>query len=436
MRVKLVILFSLALLLAYLIVNRNNPTTVFKSGVKIGDFDLSNKTWSEAEKIIKAVFDKPIYLNVNNTSRAVTLREIGITIDTDALARFTKTCKVTKPNMFCKITSNEPVDPAKLIKRNESKLNKYLDGLEDEFQFAAKNTIISFDDYSFRKLSADARIAIDRSIFFDNDRISNLVSVDRIKIKIATSAEDDKENQYTETRDLVAKISKPLLIKYGGSPIYILADSIEGFIATEERDGLLFGVITTENIKTYLDELKPKYENDDVKVIQDEAIDSIRRALLYRAADPITTVSVILPIEGKPRTDGSLHDVYLEVVKPQQRLYRFEHGELVKTYIISTGLTWDTPAGYYEVLGKQKLTISYFGNWYMPDYLPIGTINGIYRFGFHAIPYHMDGAGNIYSRDINTMGSPATGGCIQLKPNQATELFEWAKIGTPVYIYN
>lgn len=122
------------------------------------------------------------------------------------------------------------------------------------------------------------------------------------------------------------------------------------------------------------------------------------------------------------------------MIKSQQRLYRFEDGELVKTYVVSTGLTWETPTGEFEVLGKQKMTISYYDNWYMPNYLPIGDING-YRFGFHEIPYHMDGAGNIYSRDPNTMGSPATGGCIQLGRDDSLELFEWADVGTPVYIY-
>ncbi|EKD99899.1 MAG: hypothetical protein ACD_22C00139G0001 [uncultured bacterium] len=72
----------------------------------------------------------------------------------------------------------------------------------------------------------------------------------------------------------------------------------------------------------------------------------------------------------------------------------------------------------------------------MPNYLPIGYIQGKYRFGFHAIPYHMDGNGNIYSRDPNTMGSPATGGCIQLSPKDAEELFNWARVDMPVYVYD
>ena len=33
------------------------------------------------------------------------------------------------------------------------------------------------------------------------------------------------------------------------------------------------------------------------------------------------------------------------------------------------------------------------------------------------------------------MGSPATGGCIQLTYDDSLELFEWAQVGTPVYIY-
>ncbi len=70
----------------------------------------------------------------------------------------------------------------------------------------------------------------------------------------------------------------------------------------------------------------------------------------------------------------------------------------------------------------------------MPWYLPIGTINGPYYFGFHEVPYHMDYQGMIYSRDPETIGSPATGGCIQVLKGQAKEIFDWAEVGTPVYI--
>ncbi|MFA6981988.1 MAG: L,D-transpeptidase [Patescibacteria group bacterium] len=436
MRVKFVILLSLILLLAFQILQKNQPTTVFKTGVRVGDTDLSGKTWAEGKKLIDGIFDKPIYLNIENTSRAITLKEIGIEIDTDVLARFTKVCRVSKPNMFCKITSNEPVDSSKLIKKDDAKLEGYLNSLEEEFQFAAKNTIIDFEDYSFRTLSPNAKILIDRSTFTEGEKINDLISTERIKIRLGTTTEDDKGEQQEETLKLIDKMTRPLLIKYGGTPIYIPGEEVGNFIITEDRKGLLFGVVSSPVIRNYLLGLKSKYESKDVKLMDDEAINSIGRALLYRAADPATGIAVILPIEGNPRSDGSLHDVYLEVIKPQQRLYRFEGGKLVKTYIVSTGLTWDTPAGEYTIQGKQKMTISYFGNWYMPDYLPVGTINGGYRFGFHAIPYHMDAAGNIFSRDISTMGSPATGGCIQLKPAEATELFDWAKVGTPVYIYD
>ncbi len=436
MKVKLALLFvSLVTFLAVSYFDQK-PTTIFKPNVRLGTIDLSGKSWPEGTALINGIFTKPVYLNTQNTSRAVTFPEIGISLNRDRLFRYTRVCRVITPPLFCKNTSNEPVIADELLAVNFAKLDAYLDSLETELAYIKNNNIINFDDYSFRTLSPDAVIKIDRSPFADRAAIAKVINEERIKIDLAVETEDDFDLQHTETQALIDKITTPLLIKYGGTPIYVPKEQMAAFIYTQEINGLMHGFISASRIETYLKELMPKYESDDVKLLLTDAVTAVRRAILYRAADEQVNQAVILPIEGLPRTNGELHDAYLEVVKPQQRLYRFEHGKLVKTYIVSTGLTWDTPAGAYKVLGKQKMTISYFGNWYMPYYLPIGKIFNTYQFGFHAIPYHMDAAGNIYSRDENTMGSPATGGCIQLRYEEAKELFEWAKIGIPVYVYD
>lgn len=314
-------------------------------------------------------------------------------------------------------------------------LENFIKKLEKDYEFMSKNTIISFEDYSFKAPSDQAKVLLDRNMFSDKKHLIELATNKPVKIKVSLDTWDDSEKQLAKTQEIITKITKPLLIKYGRNPIYIPTEKLSDFVDVEQIDNIYTGFIKYDPISAYIKELDQKHANPDIVVMHNEAVEAIRQALLFRATDYQVNNAVILPLEGKAKTDGSLHDTYLEVIKSQQRLYRFEKGKLTKTYIISTGLTLETPAGNYSILGRDRMAISYTGGWYMPTYLPIGYINGSLRFGFHAIPYHMDGAGNIYSRDPNTMGSPATGGCIQLNSDDALELFEWAWVGMPVYVY-
>ena len=366
-----------------------------------------NHVLSIKRNILQKAFEEPLYLNLDDSSRSVTFEDMGIS--------YNKVKDEVEVNAF--------------------KLDEYITSLEKEYEFISKNTIISFEDFTFRAPSSKAKIKIDRTPFSSEEAIIDLATSSPRKVKLTMGTMDDPKMQRAKTDEILETITTPLLIKYGRNPVYISKDTLKEFIFIEEADGSVYGRVDFDKVSEYLDELHAKYRSSELVVIHNQAVDSIRRALLYRAASEKVNNAVILPLEGKPKSDGSLHDVYLEVIKSQQRLYRFEYGKLVKTYVVSTGLTWETPAGNHQILGKQKMTISYFGNWFMPDYLPIGYVNGSYRFGFHAIPYHMDGNGNIFSRDPNTMGSPATGGCIQLLREEATELFEWAVVGTPVYVY-
>ena len=408
--------------------------TIFRSNSKIGNIKLDGKSYNEGLALLNKSLNSPIYLNLDFNSRSVTLKELGFSLNTEVLEKLTKNCKIGKLKILCRNTSNENVNTTDAINVDKQVLNSFLNDYEKGIQFLAKNTIISLDNYTFKSPGSNAIVKIDRSDFENKESLNKLLSTDPTKITLKLKNTDDKDAQNTATLDLVEKISIPLLIKYGRNPIYIPGEKIREFIEVVDENGFLTGRVSELKVASYLESLKKDNEKPDVKILKKESVSAIQRTILYRAADYQVNLAVVLPLEGKPRSNGGLHEVYLEVIKSQQRLYRFEHGKLVKTYIVSTGLTWETPPGEYKVLGKQKMTISYFGNWYMPNYLPLGTVNG-YRFGFHEIPYHVDAAGKVYSRDPNTMGSPATGGCIQLTPDDSLEIFNWAKVGMPVYIY-
>ncbi|HLB51858.1 hypothetical protein A3F07_04190 [candidate division WWE3 bacterium RIFCSPHIGHO2_12_FULL_38_15] len=437
MKIKLVLLIVIPVIFSYWFLYNlsNRPITVFRNNIKAGNIDLSRKTLNSGLELLRTSINTPIYLNIESQSRVVTLEDLGISYDENELQKATETCRFRKPLIFCRNTSNEPINQDEFVVVDDTQLSQYLEELENEFKFISKNSIISFYDYSFIAPSESADISLNKDIFINKNSLAQVIDTKDIKIKLNLETKDDLNKQKTSTNNLIENITNPLLIKYGRNPVYIPKNTLKSFISSKEENDLIKNYILENKVKDYLDNIKDKYEKDEVIILEKESIRAIQMALLFRATDYKVNNAVILPIEGMPRTNGELHNKYLELIKSQQRLYRFEKGKLVKTYIVSTGLTWETPSGEYTVLGKQKMTISYFGNWYMPNYLPIGYINGQYRFGFHAIPYHMDGYGNIYSRDENTMGSPATGGCIQLTYDESLELFEWANVGLPVYIY-
>lgn len=431
---KLALLFFLFLTITLIFLfPKTKNASVFTKEAIFGDFDLKGVSEEAGNRILNNTTTKPIYLNLESQSQAVTLEDMGITIDSTQVRQFTMKCYFKSFHYFCDKLSTSEIKPESILKIDQEKLDEFTSNLEKELQFIAKNNIVSLEENTFRAVSPNAKVLLDKSKFTDPKNILELFSNDTISLNIELEVEDTT-SQNKITQELINRITTPLLIKHGRNPFYIPTNKLKDFIKVNEVDRVLYGSIDENKVGDYLNELNEEYKVDGVNVLKQEAIWAIQRALLFRATDYEINNAVILPIEGEPKSNGELHDTYLEVIKSQQRLYRFEDGKLVKTYIVSTGLTWETPPGEFTVLGKQAMTISYFNDWYMPHYLPLGTING-YRFGFHAIPYHLDGQGNIYSRDINTMGSPATGGCIQLTPDDAKELFEWAKVGLPVYIY-
>ncbi|MCX6791790.1 MAG: L,D-transpeptidase [Candidatus Gottesmanbacteria bacterium] len=56
-------------------------------------------------------------------------------------------------------------------------------------------------------------------------------------------------------------------------------------------------------------------------------------------------------------------------------------------------------------------------------------------FGIHEQPYALTADGKPVIRD-QRLGTPSTGGCIALAPGASEEVYSFASVGTPVYIYN
>lgn len=129
------------------------------------------------------------------------------------------------------------------------------------------------------------------------------------------------------------------------------------------------------------------------------------------------------PLKGS----GEKLDKRIEVNTRVQELSYFLGGVRMGTFLVSTGVpSMSTPKGHYQVDGKALRAWSSWGLW-MPYWMSLS--NGY--FGIHELPEWPDGS----KEGEDHLGKPASHGCIRLGVGPAEFLYNWAPIGTQVFIY-
>jgi len=375
------------------------------TGDKINTFSNEITFIKPSPETLKAVNSKGIYINYPQKSMRFSLEEMGLSF-------------------------NEKKD----IQINREKLNLFKNKLVSDLNYLAKSPVISLESSEFYQLGEGASLEVNESEFLSKLSFGNFLNENEPRISIKFNEKFDSQTNISSNLNLVNKITeKPIQLKAGRTEINVSGETLKTFIKSRNENDKQIMYFDYSTVTQYLSD-QNRLLNFASEIDLNMSSAKLSNHLLFRLTEENPSRTFILPIKGSFTLSPMLHPKFIEVNKSQQRAYLFENGNLVKTYIISTGVTWETPTGTFKVLNKVPMTISYSGYWYMPWYLPIGTINGPYYFGFHEVPYHMDYKGMIYSRDPETIGSPATGGCIQLLKGQAKELFDWAETGMPVYI--
>jgi lipoprotein-anchoring transpeptidase ErfK/SrfK len=126
-----------------------------------------------------------------------------------------------------------------------------------------------------------------------------------------------------------------------------------------------------------------------------------------------------------PSTAGK----YILVSISEQHLTAYENGQLIYSFVASTGMHNGTRAGTFSVL--DKIPNAYGSTWdiWMPDWLGIYYSGGLEN-GIHALPI-LPGGDRLWS---GFLGTPISFGCVVLGVNEALQLYNWADVGTPVKI--
>lgn len=103
----------------------------------------------------------------------------------------------------------------------------------------------------------------------------------------------------------------------------------------------------------------------------------------------------------------------------------YEDGKLLKEAEIQTkgreGSWWETPAGLYKIVSKERDHFSSIAHVFMPWSLQFQG-----NFFIHGPTYYPDGTPTSFRY---------TGGCIRIPLDAAEEIYNFAKIGTPVLVF-
>lgn len=140
---------------------------------------------------------------------------------------------------------------------------------------------------------------------------------------------------------------------------------------------------------------------------------------------PITTQPTA---EVNPtRVPGKGKEIQIDI--SEQHIYAYENGQLVQSYVVSTGIGNSTRIGTFKVLDKISNAYSNAFNIWMPWWLGI-YYSGTLENGIHGLPKLWNGV-ELWG---NLLGQPATYGCIEARTFEIKKLYDWAEIGTPVII--
>jgi len=155
---------------------------------------------------------------------------------------------------------------------------------------------------------------------------------------------------------------------------------------------------------------------EDAEVIQ------LFNTIQLKLRPPLAPTPRPLPSTGKQ----------IEVSISEQRMYVWQGETLLHDWVVSTGKQGSgTAAGLFRV--QSKIPEAWGGQWSlrMPHWLGIYWV-GTIENGIHALPINANGT-TLWE---GYLGTPVSFGCIILSTENAQTLYDWADIGTPVWIHD
>jgi lipoprotein-anchoring transpeptidase ErfK/SrfK len=190
---------------------------------------------------------------------------------------------------------------------------------------------------------------------------------------------------------------------------------------------------TQEDLWAYVDIAKPTQTAIPTVVPPvDTPVPAVTEApeeLVMAIVDEASAPTPVAPEGSEAPAPAYSGSKYILVDISEQHMYVYEGGELVYSFVASTGIGNATRVGTFAV--QSKIPNAYGSTWdiWMPNWLGIYWSHGLEN-GIHALPILPSGA--ILWEGY--LGTPVSYGCVVLGTYEAQVLYDWAEMGTPVEI--
>jgi vancomycin resistance protein YoaR len=460
-------LFALVLLASILLLfyQQTYADKIYR-GVSVANLNLSGQTKEQAQALLENkmtnILEKDLILTAGD--QKITTKVSNTGFDLDVNETVSNAYAVGRAGSFTKqvvasaktLVKNSPVTLTTKINSNE--FNAFVSSEIPSMGVAPKNASINITNGVISLVPEQYGQTIDSSDLTDkimalsnqDDTAQSFVvnlTVSKVAPKILTADLSTAESEASGYLD------KNINLVYSGKTYTPSKTDIGKWITfTPEDNGYTVG-LNDAAIKSYLSTIAKNFEVTEVdqkisavdnSVInpgvqgvtlnEDQALSDIKTQMASASPAQITLtttteapkVDKVFPAEGT--VAGRFTGNYIDVDLTTQQLCQINSDTIIACYPISSGKgSTPTPLGTRYVEDKSPDKWSYpYGLW-MPWWNGIGE-----GYGIHELPVWPSG----YQEGADHLGDPVSDGCIRLGVGPAETIYDWAAIGTPVYIHN
>ncbi len=402
----------------------------FLPGTYINDVDVSKKTLSEANTLLKDLSPYIDVIELDKNEEPVTdrvdLRKVSDSISYDASKILSDQDKISwfipsDKHLICNKISGS---------YTKAKIKSVIQG----FYFLNKENIV---------MPQDATLVIENNkVVLKSEINGNCIEEKAVINRIDEAIKDYFSGNGTGKLDLSDSYAKPLIKaddpSFEGKPeIYQKAlDKTVNIKITDDRTialnkdklcGLLKFesselTVDQDNLTQFIHDFYEEYKNEESNYIDRSALQNDLSKSLLSDSDQNVSVSW---------TDKA-NSGRIEVEILKQSLYYYENDTLILSSPIVSGnpeITDETPHGNFEI--RRMSEDSYLMG---RDYLEhvdfwIGFDPSGRVYGLHDASWRNEFGGDIYLYDPSR-------GCVNMPTDKITILFDYVDIGTPVYIHD
>ena len=422
--------------------------------IKIAGVQVGGMTRDEAKEALadksKEFASEPLNLVLDSQAVNPRLEELGISFDVDKAiesaynigrenkikARLSQTWGLVKEGFRIEL---------KIIV-DEKKLDFYIDTLSNTITQKPVNATLSIQNGQVYLVPAKPGYGLNKSKL--KQEIQEAIDRGDTKTKIELALEEIepavKDENTAQASDLTKKYlsAAPITVTYSDKSWTADANEIASWInyaASEDKlvVNLDFSRFTKKIAQKVEVAVKDREIEDGTGRVITEGQDGrgidgkILTSQIKSALEAGKGTSIALPVFDIPRGEktvyphaqpGRYEGRYIDINLSEQTLYAFEGSNQVNSFLVSTGRRgYATPTGEFHIYGKNRYTLMDGEDYYLPNVPFVSWFYGDYSI--HGTYWH------------HNFGHVMSHGCVNASTPDAEWIYNWADIGTPVYIH-